>query len=338
MIDLASLTALRAVDDHGSVVAAAEALGFTPSAISQQVKRLERQTNVPLLERVGRGVMLTREGRHLVDAGSRLLADLETIESGLHQQAGTVAGDLRIIAFSTAMRGLVAPRVRALRDAHPDLVLSLTEREPWDTVELVATGQADVGVAHSWGDVTLAIPDHLETTSLVDDVADVIVPVGHRLAKRRRVSPHDLVDEGWIATPDGHDLSRVALPDVPRHRPSAPDRPRVAGVPVAPGARRRRPGHRPGAPARPRGAGRRPGRRTRPRPGADPQHRGRAPAQHERVAGGAGGGRGALGLAVDLDWPRTTHTTGEHVVAARHTGSGRGLRVRTAADPRTCSG
>jgi DNA-binding transcriptional LysR family regulator len=203
MIDLASLTALRAVDDHGSVVAAAEALGFTPSAISQQVKRLERQTNVPLLERVGRGVMLTREGRHLVDAGSRLLADLETIESGLHQQAGTVAGHLRIIAFSTAMRGLVAPRVRALRDAHPDLVLSLTEREPWDTVDLVATGQADVGVVHSWGDVTLAIPDHLETTSLADDVADVIVPAGHRLAKRRRVTPHDLVDEGWIATPDG---------------------------------------------------------------------------------------------------------------------------------------
>ncbi len=254
MIDLASLTALRAVDDHGSVVAAAEALGFTPSAVSQQVKRLERQTNVPLLERVGRGVMLTREGRHLVDAGSRLLADLETIESGLHQQAGTVAGHLRIIAFSTAMRGLVAPRVRALRDAHPDLVLSLTEREPWDTVELVATGQADVGVAHSWGDVTLAIPDHLETTSLVDDVADVIVPVGHRLAKRRRVTPHDLVDEGWIATPDGTICREWLSRMYARHRPPAPDRPRVAGVPVAPGAGRGRSGHRPGAPPRPRGA------------------------------------------------------------------------------------
>ncbi len=203
MIDLASLTALRAVDDHGSVVAAADALGFTPSAISQQVKRLERQTNVPLLERVGRGVMLTQEGRHLVDAGSRLLADLEAIESGLHHQAGTVAGRLRITAFSTAMRGLVAPRLRDLRDAHPDLVLALTEREPWDTVELVAAGHADVGVAHSWGDVTLAIPDHLETTTVAHDVADVIVPADHRLARRRRITPHDLVDEGWIATPEG---------------------------------------------------------------------------------------------------------------------------------------
>ncbi len=203
MIDLAALTSLRAVDTHGSVVAAADALGFTPSAVSQQVKRLERQTNVALLERVGRGVMLTREGRHLVDAAGRLLADLESLESGLHHQAGTVAGNLRITAFSTAMRGLVAPRVRDLREAYPDLVLSLSEREPWDTVDLVATGQTDVGVVHSWGDVHLAIPDHLVTTSLADDVADVIVHSSHPLATRSRVTPHDLVDEGWIATPEG---------------------------------------------------------------------------------------------------------------------------------------
>lgn len=203
MIDLAALSALRAVDTHGSVVAAATALGFTPSAISQQVKRLERQTSVTLLERVGRGVMLTREGRHLVDSGSRLLADLESIESGLHQQAGTVAGHLRITAFSTAMRGLVAPRVRDLRAAHPDLTLTLTEREPWDAIETIASGQADVGVAHSWGDVPLTIPDHLATTSLADDVADVIVHASHPLASRARVTPHDLVDEGWIATPEG---------------------------------------------------------------------------------------------------------------------------------------
>jgi DNA-binding transcriptional LysR family regulator len=203
MIDLAALSALRAVETHGSVVAAAQALGFTPSAISQQVKRLERQTSVALLERVGRGVMLTREGRHLVESGSRLLADLESIEAGLHLQAGTVAGQLRITAFSTAMRGLVAPRVRDLRIAHPDLVLTLTEREPWDTIDLVSSGRADVGVAHSWGDVPLAIPDHIATTSLADDVADVVVHASHRLATGARVTPHDLVDEGWIATPEG---------------------------------------------------------------------------------------------------------------------------------------
>jgi DNA-binding transcriptional LysR family regulator len=203
MIDLAALTSLRAVDTHGSVVGAADALGFTPSAVSQQVKRLEKQTGVPLLERVGRGVILTDHGRHLVDAGARLLADLEEVESGLHERAGTVSGHLRLTAFSTAMRGLVAPVVRDLRADHPDLTLSLTEREPWDTIDLVATGQSDLGVVHRWGDVPITIPDHLAATQVAADFAEVIVPVGHPLADRPRVSPRDLVDEGWIATPEG---------------------------------------------------------------------------------------------------------------------------------------
>jgi DNA-binding transcriptional LysR family regulator len=203
MIDLAALTSLRAVDTHGSVVGAADALGFTPSAVSQQVKRLERQTGVPLLERVGRGVMLTDHGRQLVDAGARLLADLEEVEAGLHRRTGTVAGHLRLTAFSTAMRGLVAPVVRDLRIAHPDLALSLTEREPWDTVDLVASGQSDLGVVHRWGDLPIAIPDHLSATVVARDVADVVVRVDHPLAAHERVSPRDLVDQGWIATPEG---------------------------------------------------------------------------------------------------------------------------------------
>jgi DNA-binding transcriptional LysR family regulator len=203
MIDLAGLTSLRAVATHGSVVAAADALGFTPSAVSQQVKRLEKQAGVPLLERVGRGVMLTSHGRHLVDTGSQLLADLEAIEAGLHHQADAVAGHLRLVAFSTAMRGLVAPAVADLLAAHPDLSISLSEREPWDTIELVATGQSEIGIVHSWGDVSLAIPDHLTRTSVASDEADVIVHSTHPLATRTRVTPRDLVDEAWIATPDG---------------------------------------------------------------------------------------------------------------------------------------
>ena len=121
--------------------------------------------------------MLTDQGRQLVEAGARLLADMEEVEAGLHQRAGTVSGHLRLTAFSTAMRGLVAPVVRDLRDAHPDLALTLTEREPWDTIDLVATGQSDLGVVHRWGDVPITIPDHLEATEVAHDIADVVVPV-----------------------------------------------------------------------------------------------------------------------------------------------------------------
>lgn len=203
MIDLAALRSLHAVDVHGSVVGAAQALGFTPSAISQQVKRLERQTGIALLERVGRGVILTGHARLLVDTGARLLDDLEQLEAGLQQSVGTVAGHIRLVAFSTAMRGLVAPVARGLLDAHPDLELTLVEREPWDTIDLVAGGQYEMGVVHTWGDVPIDVPDHLDRTSIAADVADVIVHRDHRLAPRHSVTPHDLVDEGWIATPDG---------------------------------------------------------------------------------------------------------------------------------------
>jgi DNA-binding transcriptional LysR family regulator len=203
MIDLAALASLRAVSTHGSVIAAADVLGFTPSAVSQQVKRLERQAGVPLLERVGRGVMLTSHGRHLVEAGARLLTDLEAIEAGLHQQAEAVAGHLRVVAFSTAMRGLVAPAVADLLDAHPDLTIGLSEREPWETIDLVASGQCEIGIVHRWGDVPLAIPDHLSRTSIASDEAEVIVHRTHRLAGRSRITPSDLVDEAWIATPEG---------------------------------------------------------------------------------------------------------------------------------------
>lgn len=203
MIDLDALVALRAVGTHRTVTDAAAALGFTPSAVSQQVKRLERQTGVTLLERVGRGVMLTRAGRHLVDEGERLLADLESLEAGLHRQAGTVAGTVRLTAFATAMRGLVAPIARDLLATYPELSIQLVEREPWDTIDLVATGRTDIGVVHSWGETPLAIPDHVEAVHVLDDLADVIVHRDHRLAGRTRVRPADLVDEGWIATPEG---------------------------------------------------------------------------------------------------------------------------------------
>ena len=203
MIDLAALSALRAIGTSGSVTAAADALGFTPSAVSQQVKRLERQAGVPLLERVGRGVMLTRHGRHLAEEGARLLSDLEELQSGLHRQASTVAGHVRLAAFSTAMRGLIAPALPPVLEAHPDLRVSLTEREPWDTISLVAAGQADLGVAHSWGDLPLPVPDHLARTVLGTDLAEVILPRHHRLAGHAKVTPRDLADEDWIATPEG---------------------------------------------------------------------------------------------------------------------------------------
>jgi molybdate transport repressor ModE-like protein len=203
MIDLTALGSLEAVHRHGSVVGAARALGFTPSAVSQQIKRLERQSGVPLLERVGRGVVLTGQGRLLVEQGTRLRDQLERLETDLHASAGAVTGELAVAGFSTAVRGLVGPVAGRLRAEHPGLRLRLTEVEPWDAVDQVAAGEVDVGVVHRWGDVPIAIPDHLERRTVHRDEADVVLRADHPLAGHAVLRPADLVDEQWVATPEG---------------------------------------------------------------------------------------------------------------------------------------
>jgi DNA-binding transcriptional LysR family regulator len=212
MIDLEAVVALRAVATNGSVAAAADALGFTPSAVSQQIKRLERGTRVSLLERAGRGVVLTDAGRHLVTSSASVLADLERIEADLQLTGGTpgadvtaprrITGEVRIGAFSTAVRGLLTGVLARLQDAHPELRVPLRESEPWETVALVASGQRDLGIVHRWGGVALAMPEHLVETPLFTDVADVILRREHPLADRTELTPADLADERWIATFD----------------------------------------------------------------------------------------------------------------------------------------
>lgn len=217
MIDLEAVVALRAVATNGSVAAAADALGFTPSAVSQQIKRLERGTRVALLERAGRGVVLTDAGRHLVTSSATVLADLERIEADLQLTGGApgadgldgaarrpITGEVRIGAFSTAVRGLLVDVLPSLRDEHPDLRVPLRESEPWETIALVASGQRDLGIVHRWGGVALAMPDHLVETPLFTDVADVILRRDHPLALAgvAELTPADLADEPWIATFD----------------------------------------------------------------------------------------------------------------------------------------
>ncbi len=211
MIDLEAVVALRAVATNGSVAAAADSLGFTPSAVSQQIKRLERGTRIALLERVGRGVVLTDAGRHLVTSSATVLADLERIEADLHLAGGgigsgsadrRVTGEVRIGAFSTAVRGILVDVLPRLRDEHPELRVPLRESEPWETIALVASGQRDLGIVHRWGGVALAMPEPLIETPLFTDVADVILRRDHPLADRTELTPTDLADEEWIATFD----------------------------------------------------------------------------------------------------------------------------------------
>ena len=203
MIDLVALRSLLAVETHGTVAAAATATGYTPSAVSQQIKRLERGLGVDLLDRVGRGVVLTEQGRLMVRHGQDMLRHLEAAMSGMQAEAGPPQGRVRIVAFSTAVRGLVAPLAADLAAGTPDVVPELIEKDPAEAVEMIAAGQADLAIVHQWVGVALHRPDHLQGELLGHDVADLLVHQNHRLAGRPGVTASDLLAEIWASTPVG---------------------------------------------------------------------------------------------------------------------------------------
>src|SRR3954453_3551651 len=142
MIDLGALRALVAVRDHGSIVGAAAALDFTPSAVSQQIKKLERQSRSPMPERVGRTVILTERGRLLAERGTQLLSDLEQVENIAVGGAEELRGTLRLATFSSASRGIVAALLARLRISAPQLDVVVQESDPRDAVILVERGGA----------------------------------------------------------------------------------------------------------------------------------------------------------------------------------------------------
>jgi DNA-binding transcriptional LysR family regulator len=203
MIDLGSLRALAAVDHHGSVIAAAEAMGFTPSAVSQQIKKLEKQTGFSVLERHGRGVLLTERGRVLAAYGHRILAEMEELHSTLMADPASPRGKVKLVSFSTACRGLVGPMLSALATSGTDLDVRVLAEDPREAVARVAGGEADLGIVHDWHSVPLVVPEHLVLEWLCEDVADLLVPRTHPVAGRSAVKAADIVDERWVSTPHG---------------------------------------------------------------------------------------------------------------------------------------
>jgi DNA-binding transcriptional LysR family regulator len=203
MIDIGALRALAAVEQHGSVIAASDVMGFSPSAVSQQIKKLEKQTGFAVLERRGRGVLLTERGLALAAYGRRILSELEELQSTLLADPAKPSGRLKVVSFSTACRGLVGPLLGRLATSGTDLDVTVLAEDPREAVARVANGDADLGVVHNWNSVPLVIPEHMTLEWLCEDIADLLVHRGHPLAGRGTVEPADLVDERWISTPHG---------------------------------------------------------------------------------------------------------------------------------------
>ena len=203
MLDLNRLKALHAVHVYGSVGAAAEALMVTPSAVSQQIAKLERETGARLIERNGRGVRLTDAAGLLAEHAERILALVETAEADFEALRGEVVGRLNIGAFPTAARGLMPAALAELRQRHPDLSVQLYEREPERLIREVARGELDLVVVQDWLNRPMAIPEGLSRKTLLDDIADVALPADHPLAGSKEIELSALSGERWISSSPG---------------------------------------------------------------------------------------------------------------------------------------
>ncbi|MGV9271949.1 LysR family transcriptional regulator [Streptomyces griseosporeus] len=203
MLDLQRLRALHAVSVHGSVGAAATALGYTPSAVSQQIAKLERETRTVLLQREGRGVRLTAEALHLAQTAQELLALVERAETELEERRGVPSGRLTIAAFASAARGLLPGVLADLAARHPALEARLTEIDPHMSVGLVAKGAVDLAVVHDWDISPLPVPPGVEQAVIGEDRCTLLVPEAHPFAGRAAVRREDLGGQRWVCQPPG---------------------------------------------------------------------------------------------------------------------------------------
>jgi DNA-binding transcriptional LysR family regulator len=210
MLDTHRLRVLREFAERGTIAATAAALGYTPSAVSQQLAALEREAGAILLDRTARAAELTDAGRRLVDHAERILALIEAAEADL--SAARPTGRVTVTAFPTAAVAFGPALVRRVR-ANPGMSLLLRETQRREEgLRLVRTGEADVALVADWtGRLPSSESGVLRFFPLLRDPVVLVVPRGHPAADGSRPVDLDrLRDEPWLAAPAG-EPSRQAV-------------------------------------------------------------------------------------------------------------------------------
>ncbi|MGW7530928.1 LysR family transcriptional regulator [Amycolatopsis sp. NPDC054798] len=207
-MDLGRLRTLREFADRGSVTAAARALHCTPSAISQQLRALQAEVGIALTEPAGRGLRLTDAGRALVARADDVLAALDRAEAELDTYRSAPRGRVRIAIFQSAGLMLLPGLLRRI-EQHENLEVDVRDVDmvPSQVPGLVA--DYDVVVAHRDEHAAEFDTERLDVFPLLREPLDVALPVGHRLARNRRVGLADLADERWISVDHGFPVDDV---------------------------------------------------------------------------------------------------------------------------------
>lgn len=211
MLDLHRLRLLREFGLRGSIAAAAAALGYTPSAVSQQLAALEREAGAALLDRSARSAELTDAGRRLAEHAEEILARVEAAEADLSAHSETASGRVAVAAFPTGAVAFAPALARSLR-AHPALTLQLRQTRRGEGLRRVRSGEVDVALVDDWsGRLPEQAKGMLRIFRLLRDPLVLVVPHGHRIADPAEpVDLRRLREEPWLAAPAG-EPSRQAV-------------------------------------------------------------------------------------------------------------------------------
>jgi DNA-binding transcriptional LysR family regulator len=200
-MDVGRLRLLRELAERGTVHAVAEAMSLTPSAVSQQLKILQHEAGVDLLERDGRRVRLTEAGQILVTRTDEVLAALDRAQADMDAYRTTPSGTVRVAMFPSGAAMLLAPLITRAT-ARGIQVLGRDIDQPAASAP-TQLADYDVVVVHRDERDGATLGPRLETTFLLREPLDILLPPHHRLTSRTRVPLRDLADEPWIGVEGG---------------------------------------------------------------------------------------------------------------------------------------
>ncbi|MBN9096988.1 MAG: LysR family transcriptional regulator [Pseudonocardia sp.] len=210
-MDVQRLRVLRELADRGSVAAVADALSFTPSAISQQLKALAEEVGMPLTEPAGRGLRLTDVGRALAAEAEGVLTALARADAAVERLRTTPRGQVRMAIFPSGARMLLPGVLARLDDvAEVDLQCRDVDMNPAEVTALAA--DFDVVVTHRDEHAPPHAVERRVVVPLLREPLDVVLPPGHLLARRRKVRLDELAGEAWISVEVGWPVDDVLRP------------------------------------------------------------------------------------------------------------------------------
>ncbi len=200
MLNLGRLRVLSEVVTRGSFSAAAEALSYTQSAVSQAIARLESETGATLVVRDRRGVRPTAAGATLLEHAEAIFAQVQMAEDDLAALLGIRGGRLRVASFPSAGATLMPVAISTFRSRHPDVSLTLAEGEPEEIAPRVRAGEFDLALLFEFPGARERPGVGLRNTPLLTDPMHVALPAEHELASVPSLTIADLGDQDWVQT------------------------------------------------------------------------------------------------------------------------------------------